>query len=184
MVGSISFNCRRDIDWYPQVPIVDSAKGWASTFFYCKDVALPNRLQGLAPFVDKAGTPLPSWKTKPTARMPADHVAIQARISALTSSTPPLTREDTIICWVKRRIQPLQHRTRLLCEYTDNADPMRVSDEDMDEELYHARLNRLIKARPNEGRQYEESMPMYTASNPPPKVLCRKVHFFVGISSL
>ena len=53
VAGSISFNCRRDIDWYPQVPIVDSAKGWASTFFYCKDVAPPNRLEGLAPFTDR-----------------------------------------------------------------------------------------------------------------------------------
>ena len=41
---------------------------------------------------------------------------------------------------------------RLLCEYTGNADPMRTSEKDMDEELYHALLNRLIKARPNEGR--------------------------------
>ena len=44
VAGSTSFNMRRDIDWYPQVPIVDSAKGWASTFFYCNDVAPPNRL--------------------------------------------------------------------------------------------------------------------------------------------
>ena len=174
VAGSISFNMRRDIDWYPQVLIVDSAKGWVSTFFYCKDVAPPNRLEGLTPFTDTAGTPMPSWKKKPSAKMPADHAAIQVKISELTSGSPPLTGEDIIICWVKRRIQPLQHRTRLLCEYTDNADPMRTSDKDMDEELYHARLNRLIKARPNEGRQYEESMPMYTASNPPPKVLCRK----------
>ena len=127
VVGSISFNCRRDIDWYPQVPIVDSAKGWASTFFYCKDVAPPNRLQGLAPFIDEAGTPLPSWKKKPSARMPADHAVIQARISDLTSGSPPLTGEDTILCWIKRRIQALQHRARLLCEYTDKSDPMRTS---------------------------------------------------------
>ena len=97
VVGSISYNCRQDIDWYPQVPIIDSAKGWASTFFYCKDVAPPNRLQGLAPFTDEVGTPLPSWKKKPSARMPADHAAIQARISELTTGSPPLTGEDPII---------------------------------------------------------------------------------------
>ena len=84
-----------------------------------------------------------------------------------------LNWEDTIICWFKRRIQPLQHRARLLCEYTDNADPMQTSEEDLDEELFQARLNQLIKARPNESRQYEESLPMFTAANPPPKVLCR-----------
>ena len=30
VVGSISFNYRQDIDWYPQVPIVDSIKGWVT----------------------------------------------------------------------------------------------------------------------------------------------------------
>ena len=108
--------------------------------------------------------------------MPADLATIKARITELTSGSPPLTGEDTIICWMKRQIQPLQHRGRLLCEYTDNADPMRTNEEDLDEELYQALLNRLIKARPNKGRQYEESRPMYTATNPPPKVLCLKTN--------
>ena len=89
---------RRDIDWYPQVPIVDSAKGWASTFFYGKDVAPPNRLQGLAAFEDRAGTPLPSWKKKLAAKKPANLAAIKARIMELTSGSPPLNGEDTIIC--------------------------------------------------------------------------------------
>ena len=63
-------------------------------------MAPPNRLQGLAPFEDRAGTPLPSWK-KPAAKMPADLAAIKARITELTSGSPPLTGEDTIICWMK-----------------------------------------------------------------------------------
>ena len=98
-------------------------------------------------------------------RWPTDLAAIQARITELTSGSPPLTGEDTIICWIKRRIQPLQHRTRLLCEYKNNVDPLRISKEDLDEELFQARLNRLIKAQHNEGRQYEELLPMYMAAN-------------------
>ena len=177
VAGSISFNTSRDIDWYPQVPIVDSAKGWASTFFYCKDVAPPNRLQGLAAFEDRADTPLPSWKKKPAAKMPADLAAIKGRITELTSDSPPLTRKDTIIFWMKRRIEPLQHRARLLCEYTDDkSDPMRTSKEYLEEDLFEARFNKLIKARPNEEQKYEESLPMYMAANPPQKVLCPKTN--------
>ena len=89
------------------MPIVDSAKGWASTFIYCNDVAPPNRLQGLAAFEDRAGIPLPSSKQKPAAKMLADLATIKARITELTSGSPPLTGKDTIICWMKRRIQPL-----------------------------------------------------------------------------
>ena len=139
------------------MPIIDSAKGSASTFFYCNDVAPPNRLQGFAAFEDRAGMPLPSGKRKPAAKMAADLAAIKARITELTSGSPPLTREDNIICWMKRRIQPLQHHARLLCEYTnEKSDPMRTSKEDLSEDLFEACLNRLIKALPNKGRQYEE----------------------------
>ena len=118
-------------------------------------------------------------KKKPSTKMPADLAAIKARITELTCGSPPLTGEDTIICWMKRQIQPLQHRARLLCESTGDSEPMRISDEDLEQDLFEARFNKLIKARPNEGRQYEESLPMYTAANPPPMVLCRtKVQFF------
>ena len=58
---------------------------------------------------------------------------------------------------------------------------MRTSTEDLLEDLFEARFNKLIKARPNTGRQYEESRSMYMAANPPPKVLCLsriKVQFF------
>ena len=98
VAGSISFNMRRDIDWYPQVPIVDSAKGWVSTFFYCNDVVPPNRLRGLVAFEDRAGTPLPLWKKKPATKMLTDLAAVMARITELTSGSPPLTVEDMIIC--------------------------------------------------------------------------------------
>ena len=78
---------------------------------------------------------------------------------------------------MKRRIQPLQQCARLLCEYTDDkSDPMRISKEDLEEDLFEACFNKLIKTRPNEGRQYEESLPMYTAANPPPKVLCHETN--------
>ena len=103
MAGSISFNLRRDLDVYPQVPIVDLAKGWAATFFYCKDKMTPNWLEGLPPFVDTAGTPLPSWKTKPAARTPTEIAAIEVRITELTSGSPPLTGEDTMLCWMRGR---------------------------------------------------------------------------------
>ena len=56
-----------------------------------------------------------------------------------------------------------------------------ISEKDLEQGLFRARFNKLIKARPNEGRQYEESLPMFTAANPPPKVLCRiKSQFFKG----
>ena len=78
--------------------------------------------------------------------MSVDLAAIKPRISELTSGTPPLTGEDTIICWMTRLIQPLQHRT------SKKTEPMQISKEDLSESQFEARFNKLIKARPNEGR--------------------------------
>ena len=116
--------------------------------------------------------------------MPAELAAIKARITELTSGTPPLTGEDTIICWMKRRIQPHQHRARLLCEYTGNTDPIRINDKDLEQGLFEARFNTLIKARPNEGRQYEESLPMFTAANPPQSYFVGSKFNSLGCSAL
>ena len=102
--GSIIFNTRHDRGWYTHMAIVDSAKGWASTFFYCKDVPLPTKPVGLPAFEDIAGVPKPSWKDKPVKVLPADLAAIQKSIAQLTSGFPPFTGEDTIICWMMKRI--------------------------------------------------------------------------------
>ena len=147
-------------------------KGVGVHLFYCKDVPLRNRLEGLPTFEDRAGIAQSSWKKKLAAKMLTDLAAIKARIIELASSSPPLTREDTIICWMKRRIQPLQHRTRLMCEYIgEKTDPMHISKEDLSEVNFEGCFNKLIKSRSADGRQYDESRPMYTTTNPPPKVL-------------
>ena len=66
-------------------------------------------------------------------------------------------------------------------EYTDNSDSMRIIEKDLEQGLFEARFNKLIKSQPNEGQQYEESLTMFTPANPPPKVLCQvKVQFFKG----
>lgn len=48
--GSISFNIRRQREWYPKVPNVDSIKEWTATYFYCKDMPIEGRPIGLPAF--------------------------------------------------------------------------------------------------------------------------------------
>ena len=33
---------------------------------------------------------------------------------------------DLVLCWAKKRIQPLQHRPKLLCHYSGKKDEMRT----------------------------------------------------------
>ena len=45
--GTVSINMRRNRDWYPKVPKIDSVKDWTGTFFYCKEI------NSKIPFVDQ-----------------------------------------------------------------------------------------------------------------------------------
>ena len=165
--GTVSINMRRNRDWYPKVPKVDSVKDWTGTFFYCKDVPLPNRPSGIPPFQNIAGEEKPSWDEKPVTPVPGGLRLIQRRIEALTCREPELTGTDTIICWLKRRIQPCSFRgTRLLSEYTNEKDALRFTEADLSDKEYRWRVNQVITER----TLYSESHPMHTAATPVTKV--------------
>ena len=150
------------------MPKVDSVKEWTGSFFYCKDVPLPNQATGIPPFHNIAGTELPSWDERPANPTPGGFRLLQRRIEALTCREPELTGTDTVICWLKRRIQPCAfHGSRLLNEYTDEKDPLRFTEADLTDREYRWRVNQLVADR----SQYSESCPMYTSANPAPKVI-------------
>ena len=150
------------------MPKVDSVKEWTGSFFYCKDVPLPNQAEGISPFHNIAGTELPSWDERPANLTPRGFRLLQRRIEALTCREPELTGTDTVICWLKRRIQPCAfHGPRLLNEYTDEKDPLRFTKADLTDREYRWRVNQLVADR----TQYSESCPMYTSTNPAPKVI-------------
>jgi hypothetical protein len=65
------------------------------------------------------------------------------RISKLVFSG--LTGADTIHCRISRRIQPLQYRPALMCEYSGIDDPQRYSKEELFSEEIERRICNIIK---------------------------------------
>jgi hypothetical protein len=65
------------------------------------------------------------------------------RISKLVFSG--LTGADTIHCWISRRIQPLQHRPALMCDYSRVDDPQRYSKEELFAKKIELRIHNIIK---------------------------------------
>ena len=61
----MSINMRRNRDWYPKVPKIDSVKEWTDSFFYRKDVPLPNQATDTPPFQNIGGVEKPSWDERP-----------------------------------------------------------------------------------------------------------------------
>ena len=54
---------------------------------------------------------------------------------------------DLVMCWAKRRIQPLQHRPRLLCQYCGKKDVMRTKADDVSQDAIEHRMKDIVKLR-------------------------------------
>ena len=158
--GTVSFNMRWDYGkWYLRSPLWSLSKGGPPLSFIVRMCRLRVNLSEcrMPPFVDVADVPNDAWNEKPVKVIPSDLSLIKRRITKLTFGLPKLTGKDIVLCWITRRIQPLQHRDQLLCEYTGEAsDPQRTCKEDFDEHHLAHRMNQLVKNRP----QYTESLPM------------------------
>jgi hypothetical protein len=90
-----------------------------------------------------------------------------------------LTGVDTIHYWISRRIQPLQYRPALMCDYSGIDDVQRYTKEELNPEEIDRRIRNIIKVGRDE--ELKLKIPMYENSScleaifPP---FCH-YHFFV-----
>ena len=54
---------------------------------------------------------------------------------------------DLVLCWAKRRIQPLQHCPKLLCQYSGKKDEMRTKADDLSQDAIDYRMKDIVKLR-------------------------------------
>jgi hypothetical protein len=141
--GTICFVPRRSKE-YPFITPFDSAIGWRGSWFYMADQPAPSQAHGLLPFENIAAQPLDSWK-------PINDETATPYVKLLARRIAKLSKDglkgiDTINCWISRRIQPLQHRDRLMHEYTGAKDGMRYSDKELDPKVFEKRIRSLMKS--------------------------------------
>ena len=141
--GSVTFKLR-DGRAYPSLEHHESARYWSSGFFYHKDVTAPGRSQGLPPFKDGAPFILKSWSTTiPQLYLCPDLGRMARRIAKLVSLG--LSGQDLTLSWFTRRIQPLQHRDRLMCKYVDRHDSLRVTEDNLTSDALDMRVRKMFK---------------------------------------
>jgi hypothetical protein len=102
------------------------------------DKAAPSQAFGLRPFENIAAQPLDSWK-------PVNDDSATPYIKLLARQIAKLSKDglkgiDTISYWISQQIQPLQHRDRLMHEYTSAKDGMRCSKEELDPKVIEKRI--------------------------------------------
>jgi hypothetical protein len=108
------------------------------------DKPAPSQARGLPPFKNVAAESRDSW-TAVNDESATPYVKLLARRIAKLS-VDGLRGIDTINCWISRRIQPLQHRDRLMHEYTGANDGVRCSDQELDPKIVEKRIRSLMKS--------------------------------------
>ncbi|KAK1653909.1 hypothetical protein QYE76_071714 [Lolium multiflorum] len=140
--GSITFMlCPGRV--YPPTNRHESARYWSGGFFYLKDVSDPASERKLPPFKNCAATETPAWTQCPHLSESPQLTRAVRRICKLTEEG--LTGKDLTMSWFTRRIQPLQHRSRLMFEYTGRDDLMRASKDNLSADAIDKRIRLLIK---------------------------------------
>src|SRR3954464_2116920 len=143
--GTISFKIRPGRR-FPDIIGHDSYKNWQRTYFYGPDIHLPGREVTYPDFVDGAATETSTWRSQ--ASLPSDIDASYAirRIEWFVETG--LTGLDLAMCWFIRRIQPLQHRSKLMHEYTsDRRDSLRISVDNFSSESVKLHLKDIVKVK-------------------------------------
>ncbi|KAK1613236.1 hypothetical protein QYE76_036909 [Lolium multiflorum] len=140
--GSVTFIIRPG-RVYPPTDRHESARYWSGGFFYLKDVSDPASDKKLPPFKNCPATELPSWTHCPHFSDSPQLTRAVGRICKLTEEG--LTGKDLTLSWFTKRIQPLQHRDRLMFEYTGRDDPMRATKDNLSADAIDKRIRVLIK---------------------------------------
>ncbi|KAK1644412.1 hypothetical protein QYE76_062217 [Lolium multiflorum] len=140
--GSITFMLRPG-RVYPPTDRHESARYWSGGFFYLKDVSDPAGERMLPPFKNNPASETPAWTQCPHLSESPQLTRAVRRICKLTEEG--LTGKDLTMSWFTKRIQPLQHRDRLMFQYTGRDDPMRASKDNLSADAIDKRIRLLIK---------------------------------------
>jgi hypothetical protein len=132
---------------------------WSGNFFYLKDVSDPASPKVLPDFKDGPPSETPAWTQCPHLFESPQLTRAIRRIHKLTNEG--LSGKDLTMSWFTKRIQPLQHRDRLLFQYTGREDNMRASKDNLSADALDKRLRVLIKI-PRELKIHACNMDIYT----------------------
>ena len=140
--GSITFKLRPG-RVYPHTDRRESVRYWSGGFFYLKDVSDPASPKMLPEFKDGPASETPAWSQCPHLSESPQLTRAVRRICKLTEEG--LSGKDLTMSWFTKRIQPLQHRDRLMCHYTGRDDLMRASKDNLSADALDKQIRVLIK---------------------------------------
>src|SRR3954465_4136608 len=143
--GTISFKIRPGRR-FPDIVGHESCKNWQQTYFYGLDIPLASQEVTYPDFVDGAAAEASTWRSH--ASLPSDIDASRAIRRIEWFIDMGLTGLDLSMCWFVRRIQPLQHRSKLMHEYSnDRRESLRISEDNFSSDFVKLHLKDIVKVK-------------------------------------
>ncbi|KAK1627830.1 hypothetical protein QYE76_002145 [Lolium multiflorum] len=140
--GSITFKLRPG-RVYPHTDRHESMRYWSGNFFYLKDISDPASPRVLPDFKDGPTSETPAWTQCPNLSESTQLTRAVRRICKLTDEG--LSGKDLTMSWFTKRIQPLQHRDRLMFQYTWRDDLMCASKDNLSADALDKRIRVMLK---------------------------------------
>src|SRR3954464_15035142 len=166
--GTISFKIRPGRR-FPDIVGHESCKNWQRTYFYGLDIPLASREVTYPDFVDGSAAETSTWRSQ--AYLPSDIDASHAIRWIEWFVETGLTGLTLSMCWFIRRIHPLQHRSKLMHEYSnDRWDSLRISEDNFSSDSVKLRLKVIVKVKDRK-RGFTITYDMFVES------MCPKVPF-------
>ncbi|KAK1617678.1 hypothetical protein QYE76_023195 [Lolium multiflorum] len=140
--GCITFKLRPS-RMYPHTDRHESVRYWSGNFFYMKDVSDPASPRVLPDFKDGPPSETPAWTQCPHLSESPQLTRAVGQICKLTDKG--LSGKDHTMSWFTKRIQPLQHRDRLMFQFTGRDDLMRASKDNLSADALDKRIRVMLK---------------------------------------
>ena len=164
LVGGCAISIK-DKEAYFDLEKLDSVQGWRKKWFYLRDQTAPGQQYGLAPF-DSGARALQreSWEHELT---PAELEVVEPMAQSVAALKKRMTGLQLIAVFLKRCVQPLQHRVRPMWEYSGLEDPTQCLHVQVSSRELLARVQRITKCS---STALASTMAPYTANQPLPEV--------------
>ncbi|KAK1647490.1 hypothetical protein QYE76_065295 [Lolium multiflorum] len=135
--GSIIFKIRPG-RIYPHTDRHESVRYWSAGFFYVKDIQVPASSKTLPAFKDGPASETSTWTASPHISESPAIVKMVRQICKLVESG--LSGKDLTLSCFTKRIQPLQHRDRLMYFYNGRDDTMCATKDNISSDALDKRL--------------------------------------------
>src|SRR4051812_19017349 len=146
-------------------------QGWKEKWFYLRDRKAPGAESGLPPFFDElVMTPKKSWRNSLSAEELPVANELYARLQEVKVTDGRIMLGTEIpALFMRRRIQPLQHRSHPMFMYTGSNDSTCISSVAMGEEEIITEVRWLTKLMKDDDIPLDIVFDPYEAANPPGK---------------